>query len=228
MSRRISVVIPVYNDRGTLDAALGSLRAQTLTPIEIIVVDDGSDVPIPSHASYQLIRQENKGAPAARNTGLVAASGEFVIFWDADMTATADCLERMVVVLEEDQDASFAYCNVVYGWKRMPAQEWDVEELKKRNYIISTALIRRDDAFQWDESLKRFQDWDYWLTMAEQGKRGVWIDADLLHVAPGGTMSSWLPRIAYNAPFCWLPGVRGRVRAYNQAKRVVQEKHLLV
>ena len=60
----------------------------------------------------------------------------------------------------------------------MRSCEFDTQKLKQNNCIL-TSLIRKD-AIKWDESLKRFQDWDLWLSMAEKGKTGVWVDEYLL------------------------------------------------
>jgi len=99
--------------------------------------------------------------------------------------------------------------------------------LKQNNYIPTTSLIRRKDAIKWDESLKRFQDWDLWLTMSEAGKTGVWVDEYLFTVLGGGTMSKWLPRFAYKAPFKWLPFVSKSVNQYEKTKKVIIQKHKL-
>lgn len=92
MRPSISVVIPVYNNREYLRACVESCLNQTLESIEIVLVDDGS-----KDGSPELIRQlasedsrvryhlcENRGAAAARNTGLDSATGEFVYFLDSD------------------------------------------------------------------------------------------------------------------------------------------------
>ena len=228
MEPLVSIIIPVYNHQEALMRALDSIEKQTHKNVEVIVVDDGSDEEV--HSSQflvQLIRQETGGAPAARNRGLQEAKGEYVIFWDADVTGEVDMLEKMVGVLQSDSKASFAYSNFRFGQKKMPAQQFNSSTIRQLNYIHSTSLIRRSDAIQWDESLKRFQDWDLWLMMNERGKHGVWIDEYLFHVDTGGTMSTWLPSFAYKKPWCWLPGVRGRVSRYEQAKLIISKKHNL-
>jgi glycosyltransferase involved in cell wall biosynthesis len=84
----VSTVIPVYNGDMYLAQAIDSVLAQDYAPVETIVVDDGSEDATGTIArSYDrvlYIRQENQGHGAARNTGIVASSGEFVAFLDAD------------------------------------------------------------------------------------------------------------------------------------------------
>lgn len=226
----ISVIIPLYNHQKALERALRSIAAQTYQDIEIVIVDDGSDEELETgdwELDVTLHRQENAGAPTARNKGFTLSKGEYVIFWDADVVGEPEMLEKMVQALDENPEASFAYANHVFGNKRMPSQHWSTEALEHNNYIHSTSLIRRDAAVRWDESLKRFQDWDLWLTMAEQEKSGVWIDEYLFQVDTGGTMSTWLPSFAYKKPWRWLPGIAKKVRRYEEAKQVVLKKHHL-
>lgn len=236
----ISVVVPVYNRAGIFEETLRSIVSQTYRPLEIIVVDDGSHEDIRtifdlfeaqhrnSRCTFQFFRQENRGAPAARNLGRAHATGEYIIFWDADTVGTGEMLEQMYRALQIHSDASFAYSNFLFGKKVIRGMDFSYEQLRKKNYIMSTSLIRTRDAVSWDESLKRFQDWDLWLTMAEEGKKGVWIDAVLFRVQAGGTMSSWLPSIAYRIPFRYIPFIRSRVLRHNESKWVVQQKHSLV
>src|SRR5690606_8889630 len=141
--------------------------------------------------SVTLVRQENKGAPSARNVGFAHSRGDYVIYWDADVVGVPDMLETMLTALQKHARASFAYSSFYFGKKKMNGQPFDKEALRQRNYIHSTTLIRRVDVIQWDESLKRFQDWDFFLSLAEQEKQGVWVDEALFTVDTGGTMSTW-------------------------------------
>lgn len=256
MDPLISVIIPVYNHEQALRRALVSIERQAYRPIEVIVVDDGSEpklVSPPIRGSQRgslvnqtqdssidpsqpplvgeevkVFHQEHAGAPAARNRGFRESKGEYVIFWDADVIANHDMLSIMKKALDYNPSASFAYSNFRFGFKKMPAQAFEPARLKEKNFIHSTSLIRRSAVIPWDESLKRFQDWDLWLTMAEQGKRGIWIDEYLFHVEPRKQgISAWLPSFAYKNPWRLLPGIRGRVNRYEEAREVIKKKHHL-
>src|SRR3989339_514025 len=245
-----SIVIPVYNRIEALKRALASIAAQTYKDVEVIIVDDGSaerlkiedlrlsrrKVRDPALSSgkisvpVKLIRQENKGAPAARNRGLAEAKGEYVIFWDGDVIGEPQMLEKLKKALDENLEASYAYCShrsyvIGHMTKKLPACDFNITKLRENNYIHSTTLIRRRDAIQWDESIKRFQDWDLWLMMSEIGKTGVWVNEYLFTVLGGGTISKWLPRIAYKAPFKWLPFVNKSVSQYEEARKIILQKH---
>lgn len=105
----ISVIVPVYNVRDHVAACLDSLRAQTFTDFEAIVVDDGStdgsgDVAaavMAGDARFRLVRRDNGGLSAARNTGLAQAGGRYVCFVDSDDRVTPDYLQRLHDTIEE-------------------------------------------------------------------------------------------------------------------------------
>jgi glycosyltransferase involved in cell wall biosynthesis len=89
MTSRISVVIPAFNSRVTIARALRSTLTQDPSPLEVIVVDDGSDDGTPDVAQsfgepIKVIRREHKGAASARNSGAEEASGDIIAFLDAD------------------------------------------------------------------------------------------------------------------------------------------------
>ncbi len=228
----ISIIIPVYNHEAELRHALDSIFLQTYKNIEVIVVNDGSQKPLQlTTYNLQLINQENKGAPAARNRGLREAKGDYVIFWDADVVAEPEMLEKMHHVLEIHPEASYVYSDFCFGDKLMKAQKFSAEALQKNNFIHSTSLIRKEamEKIAWDESLKRFQDWDLWLTMLKKRKEGIYIPETLFKVVPRKTgISSWLPSFAYKKPFRFLPGFAKRVREYEEKKEIVMKKQGLL
>jgi glycosyltransferase involved in cell wall biosynthesis len=225
MTPKISVIIPVYNHANELADCLRSLEKQTFQDFEIIIVDDGSAEPV---ANATIRFEKNRGAPAARNEGFRRAKGENVIILDADIVLRPDALEKMDETLEAHPEAAFAYPSHRFGFKVMKGRPFDVEALKRGNFIHTSALIRRDHFSGFDESLKRFQDWDLFLTMAESGKRGVWINEVLFTVKPHGTMSQWVPSFVHNMPwpiFGWTPAI---IRKYCAAEQIIREKHGII
>jgi len=229
----ISVIIPVYNHLPELKKALDSIKKQTYHNLEIIVVDDGSDEKVENKINKDeypfdicIVRQENNGAPSARNKGFEMSKGEFVIFWDADIVGSREMLQKMHNVLTIHGEASYVYSDFCYGKRKMTAMKFDPEKLKKQNYIMTTSLIRRDDFLYFDESLERFQDWDLWLSMLEKDKIGIYIPETLFFAIPHKNgISSYLPAFAYKKPWRWLPKIRQKVKEYNEARKIVLEKH---
>jgi len=229
----ISIIIPVYNQVKKLEQCLASIARQDYTNFEIIIVDDGStdDLGI-IYEKYknifglklEIINEENKGANAARNAGYKKAKGEFFLFCDADIVLEPEMLKIMHNMLVYNTEASFVYSSFMFGHKKFKLWPYDAEKLKIMPYIHTTSLIKRSDFTQngWDESLKRLQDWDLWLTMLEQGHTGIWIDKILFKIQSGGTMSRWLPSLAYKL----FPFLK-RVRQYNEAVAIIKKKHNL-
>lgn len=84
----VSVIIPVFNGEEFLVEAIQSVKDQSYSPIEIILVDDGStdssSEVVKSFSNINYIYQSNLGTPSARNTGINSAQGEFIAFLDAD------------------------------------------------------------------------------------------------------------------------------------------------
>ncbi|MDP2736431.1 MAG: glycosyltransferase family A protein [bacterium] len=229
----ISIVIPVYNQAEHLANCLASIQKQTYDSYEIIVVNDGSTDNIikiiekfKKIFSYKLTysEEENRGASAARNKGAKLVRGEYIIFCDADVVMEPTMLEVMLKTLQENQSASFCYSSFIWGHKKFKLWPYDAEKLKVMPYITTTSLIRLKDFPGFDETLKKFQDWDLWLTMLSQNHTGVWVDQILFKVAVGGTqtMSRWLPAFAYKL-LPWLP----QVKKYNKAKEIITKKHNL-
>ncbi len=105
----VSLVIPAYNASDTLPIAVSSMLRQTYDPIEIIVVDDGSDdntaeVATQLSPDVRVVRQSNCGLPIARNVGARAAKGEYIAFLDADDGSHPLRIERQMAALRADAD----------------------------------------------------------------------------------------------------------------------------
>lgn len=234
----ISIIIPAYQAEKTISQCLDGIVRQTFQNFEIIIVNDGStDKTLKKMERFKkttkapvvLINQENKGANAARNRGFQASKGQFVIFCDADLIIRPDCLEKMRRALAKHPDASYAYSSFKFGWKKFKLWPFDAARLRQMPFIHTSSLIRREHFPGFDESIKKFQDWDLWLTMLEQGHVGVWIPEYLYRVVnTKGTMSQWLPSFLYRMPWKLLGFSPKAVAKYEKAKAVIIQKHQLL
>ncbi|NCC34249.1 MAG: glycosyltransferase family 2 protein, partial [Chloroflexia bacterium] len=178
----VSVIIPVFNRAGVITVTLDSIKEQTYRPIEILVVDDGSvdesalevqswiDKNTAQHLSAHLARQENQGAPAARNRGIEKASGRYLQFLDSDDTLEPEKIEAQVEALEAT-GANVAICDLKYDYGD-PEKDRIVTNdgalLKRLVFgwslsifapLIDANLVKNQ--LRWDESLKRQQDMDF-------------------------------------------------------------------
>ncbi|HIT66104.1 MAG TPA: glycosyltransferase [Candidatus Merdisoma merdipullorum] len=109
----ISVIVPVYNSRDTLARCVKSLQAQTLADLEIILVDDGSSDGSGmlcngfsrEDARIRVIHKANGGVSSARNAGIEAAKGRYLMFMDSDDYAEPEMAEAMLSGIGEDDIA---------------------------------------------------------------------------------------------------------------------------
>jgi glycosyltransferase involved in cell wall biosynthesis len=232
--KSIAVIIPCHNHAAELQKALESLAKQSRMPSEVIVIDDASrDAVEPIVDGFRGILpvryrrlDENRGAPAARNIGASLTDGEFLLFMDADVELEPDALRKFSDALGAEGDADFAYSNFWWGWKKFSARPWDPDALKRLNFIHTTSLIRRTAFGGFDESLKKFQDWDVWLSLAERGSRGVWLDEFLFSVKPRASgMSAWLPSFIHRIPWPILGWMPKEIAKYREAEKVIRHKH---
>lgn len=228
---RVSVIIPSYQHAKELPLTLAGIFRQTFSDLEVIVVNDGSTDDTDAAAGpflerIKYVKQENKGGNAARNRGFEDSSGDLVLFCDADIIMREDMLEKMVAALEVNPGVSYAYSSFKFGWKKFRLWPFDEAKLRQLNYIHTTSLIRREHFPGFDESIKRLQDWDLWLTMLAAGHVGVWVPEVLFTCLPHkGGISTWVPGIVYEIPWKKF-GIRiGHVEKFREAREIMRKKH---
>lgn len=171
----VSVIIPVYNGANYLAKAIESVLAQTYSPIEVLVVDDGStdeSVEIArSFSGVRVIQKPNGGVASARNVGIAEAKGDYLAFLDHDDEHLPTKTELQVRALEAGPDAMFALCHKRYvlvgeppSWFRGPRDGTPVH-----GFVPSCWLVRRE-AFEavglFDERFSHGPDYD-WLARAK-------------------------------------------------------------
>lgn len=158
----VSIVIPAYNVEKYIGACLDSCVKQTYRNLEVIVVNDGSpdgsgdiiDQYVRCDGRFHQLRQENQGVAVARDNGVKAAHGEYVMFVDADDFLTEDAVEKYIQQLSDDSiemvfsDFYVYYddskCNVhTFGFDKIV---WSGLELLKLNgnWNIYARIIRRE------------------------------------------------------------------------------------
>ena len=192
---RLSVVIPTFNYARFLPSAIRSALDQTVPPLEILVADDGStddtsEVVRPFGERIRYFRLPHAGVYAVRTRMLREIRGEWFLNLDADNRLPPDFIERMVERVRanaSDDRLAFAYPDMeLFGDStgRVERPEFDVPRLKKGNYIDMNSVIRTDVArkFGFDPAFNSGQgDYDFFLTLAENGYRGERVSGAVLH-----------------------------------------------
>lgn len=177
----ISVIIPTYNRRLLLARALKSVVQQSVQPLEIIVVDDGSTDGTTAWLQREfpkviVLVQENLGVSAARNRGIAHAQGEWVALLDADDVWLPAKLEQQWAAIQDGNAVNI--CHTEEKWIRHGKQVALPIKYKKQNGWIfnqslrhcalspSTVMMRREVFAKvggFDEALPVCEDYDLWL-----------------------------------------------------------------
>ncbi len=177
----VSVVVAVYNGEQTLAAALESVLAENYQPVEVIVVDDGSDDRSGEIArmfdAVRVVRQKNQGPGAARNTGVATSAGELLAFLDADDRAVPNKLS-----LQVDHLRRHTHVGCVLGRQDVEFVGIDRPEWLKRDAIFgdlagicfTTAMVRREafeavGGFDPDRKLQGSEDRDLMVRLRAAG-----------------------------------------------------------
>jgi hypothetical protein len=177
----LSVVIPVYNGAHFLPQAVESILAQDYSPLEIIVVDDGSTDDLKSVVSrlnldLRFLSQHNQGPGPARNLGIRNSSGELLAFLDVDDQWPNDMLRTLSARLidQPDLDVVHGYGQLIRSSSIDGSQEFIGSARESFPYFISAALYRRR-AFQeiglFDPELRFSEDSDWFTRARESGLR---------------------------------------------------------
>lgn len=130
----VSVVVPTYNYGRYIAEALASILTQTVSDLEVVVVDDGStddtqEVLQPfTDPRVCVVRQEHAGTAAARNRGKAKARGQFIAWLDADDLWRPTFLERQLAVLEAEPEIGFCFANFIRteGGVAIPGTQFDL------------------------------------------------------------------------------------------------------
>ena len=199
----VSAIIPAYNAAGFILGAINSVLDQTFTAHEIIIINDGSPdtddlerVLQPYLPKIQYIKQDNQGAAAARNTGLRAASGEYVAFLDADDIWLATFLEEQIN-FAKSTGADLVYSDaLLVGESPLSGQTFmqvqpsrgavTPENLLAVNVtVLTSAVLARKkpilDVGLFDPKIRRGHDFELWFRLAKAGARFAYHPKVLAH-----------------------------------------------
>ena len=177
----ISVVIPTFNRLIYLERAIKSVLNQTISVNEIIIVDDGSDDGTSEfiHSNYpnlKYIFQSNSGVSAARNTGIKAASSNWIAFLDSDDAWVTNKIQKQITELELNPEMNFCHSNEIWIRNGKVIKQKNTHKkfggfifnkcLDKCRISPSTVICRKSLLIKlngFDEDLAICEDYDLWL-----------------------------------------------------------------
>lgn len=182
---RLSVVIPCHDDGDYLIEAVASVE-RNAPEAELIVVDDGSTQPRTRQvlaalrdAGVRVLEQPPSGLSAARNLGIAASAGDYVLPLDADNRLLPGFTTEAVARLDADPAAGVIYGDrLEFGARsgEVTVPELDLPAMLWSNYIDACAVVRRavwNDVGGYDVAFHDWEDWDFWLAAAERKWRFV-------------------------------------------------------
>jgi len=183
--KKVSIIIPCYNQGKYLEESISSVLNSSYQNIEIIVINDGSNEPLTldilekisrNYKNIKVITTPNQGVCNARNTGIKAACGEYILPLDCDDKIGDKYIEKAVDVLENNPNIGIVYCKAqLFG---VVENYWDLKPATTRNMLIqnrifATSLFRKSDFLQVGGYKQKMElgceDWDLWLSIIENG-----------------------------------------------------------
>jgi glycosyltransferase involved in cell wall biosynthesis len=199
MSRSFSIAIAAYQAAETIAEAVESALAQTLPPVEVVVCDDGSTDDLEAALGrlrdrIVLLRQENRGEAAAKNSAARATTGEFVAFLDADDFYYPGRLEALAELSTERPDLDVLTTNAdleidgaVAGRyypdvASFPLDDQALAIINSDSAIFGAAAVRRstfEAAGGLNEGLRSGDDWELWIRLTLTGSRFGLVDEPL-------------------------------------------------
>jgi glycosyltransferase involved in cell wall biosynthesis len=190
-----SVIIPCYNQGLFINETIDSVLSQTFKDFEIIVVNDGSTdqftiniINALSHPKIKIITTSNMGLAMARNNGIKAAQGTIILPLDSDDIIAPTYLEKAVPILVGNPSIGLVYSQAylfgdLHGKSSLP--ECETAKMVLRNFIINCGHFRKKDweiCGGYNPNMKYgWEDWDFWLSIIERGKKVHQIKEPLFH-----------------------------------------------
>ena len=186
----ITVIIPFYNDKDTIEQTVNSVLNQTFPAFELLIIDDGSkeeeslrklDEIEKMDNRIRVFHKKNEGLAATRDYGASKSNklAKYLFFIDSDDLIERTYLECAYWTLETHKDASWTYTDslgfeeIEYTWNKW----FDSEKMKRKNDLIASALVRKEDFFEVNGyGLKEKsvnEDWNFWLKMISKEKYPV-------------------------------------------------------
>ncbi len=190
---RISVIIPAWNQGEFLEDCLESVYSQTVQPHEVIVIDDGSTdntAEIAERYAYRnfpgvespvrVIHQVNKGLASARNTGIMNATGDFILPLDSDDMLKENAIQKFTEIILQTQQQSpdvIAPSFECFGLRdnKVILGGFGLEELKQANRLGYFSLIKRQTLLNvggYNPKMRwGYEDYDLWFDLFKRGSK---------------------------------------------------------
>ncbi|RBN50352.1 glycosyltransferase family 2 protein [Flavobacterium psychrolimnae] len=194
MKQLVSIIIPCYNDGQYIEQSVNSALAQIYSNIEVIVVDDGSNAVTKDVLKKieptitKLITQSNQGQSTARNVGIRAANGEYILVLDSDDFFEPTFCSKAIAVFLNKKEVKIVTCQanlllengskVVYTPKGGTISNFMIS-----NSALGTSMFKKKDwkvCGGYDENMRKgFEDWEFFIRLLKNGGEAEVIEEPL-------------------------------------------------
>lgn len=208
MNKTVSVIVPIYNAENYIKETIDCIINQSYKKIEVLLIDDGStdnsaiiiDAYTRQDNRIKVFHTPNGGVSKARNFGIEIASGEYIVFWDADDIAHANYIELMVEVLESNKNInvvvsrhtggnivtvdSFFHSKVVSSPKTKLITSKDYSYTNGNNHVIAWGAIYDRElisGIRFDEDLKVGEDSVFFANVFKKARKMILIEDKLVY-----------------------------------------------
>lgn len=191
MNKKVSVIVPCYNQAQFLDEALTSVWEQTYSNWECIIINDGSpdnteDIALSwrnKDKRFQYLKKENGGLCSARNAGIDKADGELILPLDADDKIAKKYLELATKAFDEDDSLTVVYCKAEkfgdeVGLWNLP--QFSLFNLSRNNLIFPSGMFKKEG---WkmvggydSKMIYGWEDWEIWIALLKYGGKVKQLD----------------------------------------------------
>lgn len=194
--KKVSVIVPCYNQSEFLSEALNSVLSQTYTNWECVIINDGSSDDTEKVAieycerdeRFKYILQNNQGVSAARNNGIKESCGYYILPLDGDDVIEPTYIELAIRHFEEYPDTTLVYCKADFFGAKIGSwwlPEYNYKSMIWNNCIFVSALYKREDfdkTHGYNVNMdKGLEDWDFWLSLLDANSVVYRIDDVLFH-----------------------------------------------
>lgn len=185
----ISVIIPIYNAQSRLEQCVKSIMSQTYTNLEICLIDDGStdksgticDQLADEDSRIKAFHKKNGGVSTARNIGLKEATGDYIVFVDADDYMVSEGIEKMLqAVTMEDCDIAIAGKNIDFYGNQLLRQPLKKSKILKNKQECANELLYLNKTSNFDILWNKIYSADFIKKNALYFDEGVTESEDLL------------------------------------------------
>lgn len=181
---KVSIIIPCYNDHKYINQSVQSALNQTYPNKEVIVIDDGSNAETKTILKEiepkitKLITQENKGQSTARNTGIKAAKGDFILVLDSDDYFEPTFCEEAIEIFSKNKDVKLVSCYAKLLFQNSKSviskpKGGNILNFMYSNDALGTSMFKKEDwqyCGGYDESMRNgFEDWEFFINLLKEG-----------------------------------------------------------